>query len=287
MKAAFIVFVTVANTAAFGQVARSAGEVDRLRAINKTTAPGTSRAGSNTASGAQKNTTPPANSTSQNRHRAVNSRGENTASPFAGGIHAAGNASKPFDIPAAGNNNRLNRRGNNTISSTVPGGNDTTFNINTIAQSGVTTTSGAIDRSGQAQFGQTNWGRSRSTVGESQWTVPPPITASFNKELPAQNSATWSRNNVDTTLYSAGYKLGAHWVTTNYNRAGQRLDTRTEYPLIQPPRAVTVFMAKQPPGFDIESIYKVQVRGKPDAYEIRTKSGKTIYLNTEGMRINY
>lgn len=207
-----------------------------------------------------------------------------TTSPFAGGVHPADNAAKTFDTIPGRRNNSVN---NQTGTTTIAGGNDTTFNVNTVTQGGVTTTSGAVDRSGQAQFGQTNWGNSRGTIGESQWTIPPPITASFNKEFPSSNSATWTRNNVDTTIYSARYKSGAQWVTTNYSASGQRLDMRTEYPLIQPPRAVTVFIAKQPAGFQAETIYKLQVQGKPDVYEIRTRTGKTVYVNNDGMEVKY
>jgi len=169
----------------------------------------------------------------------------------------------------------------------IAGGNDTTFNIHSFSDGGVTTNLGAVDRSGQAQFGQTNWGNSRSTVGESQWTIPPPITASFNKEFPGSNRASWTRNNVDTTIYSARTKSGLQWVTTRYNAGGRRLDKRTEYPLVQPPRPVTVYLAKQPSGFLVANVYKLQVQGRADLYEIETSSGKKIYINNDGMEVNY
>ena len=189
-----------------------------------------------------------------------------------------------FDSSTTNRNNRTNTRN----STTIAGGNDTTFNVNTISSAGgVNTSSGAVDRSGQAQFGQSNWGTGRSTVGESQWTVPPPITASFNRDFPTSNSATWTRNSVDTTIYSAKYKSGAQWVTTNYNAQGQRIDMRTEFPLVQPPRAVTVYIAKQPANFQITTIYKLQVQGRPDMYEIETAGGKKIYINNDGMEVNY
>lgn len=218
-----------------------------------------------------------------NNNPATNGNSTN-ASPFVGGVYAGGNAGKTFDTLNTSNN--VNR-GNNTSSTTIRGGNDTTFNANTINNGGITTNSGAVDRSGQSQFGQTNWGSSRSTVGESQWTVPPPITASFNKQFPEANTATWTRNNVDTSIFSARYKSGVSWVTTNYNAAGQRLDMRTEYPLPQAPRPVSVFIAKQPANFEVVSIYKVEIQGKPDMYEVQTRNGKTIYVNNDGMEVNY
>jgi len=219
----------------------------------------------------------------RNSAGADSSTGGNTGntSPFAGGMHAADNAAKTFDTATNNTNNQAN--GNATIA----GGNDTTFNVNTVNQGGVTTNSGAVDRSGQAQFGQTNWGNSRSTVGESQWTIPPPITASFNKEFPAANTATWTRNNVDTSIYSARYQAGAAWVTANYNAAGQRLDMRTEVALLQPPRAVSIYLAKQPNNLQVAAVYKLQLQGKPDVYEIETASGKKFYINNDGMEVNY
>jgi hypothetical protein len=92
---------------------------------------------------------------------------------------------------------------------------------------------------------------------------------------------------VDTTIYSARYKSGAQWVTTNYNSRGQRLDMRTELPLIQPPRPVSVYIAKQPPGFKAATIYKLQVQGRPDMDEIETSAGQKIYINDDGMEVNY
>jgi hypothetical protein len=213
-----------------------------------------------------------------------NSTGEK--SPFAGGLYAGDKVVSTFDSATSGYNNAfINRR--NATNATVAGGNDTTFNVNSINQNGVTTSSGAVDRSGQSQFGQTNWGTSRSTIGESQWTIPPPITASFSREFPAINNATWSRNNIDTSVYSARYQSGASWVTTTYSNAGQRLDTKTEIALLQPPRPVSVYLAKQPPNFQLTNIYFVQMQGKPDTYALTTRTGKTIYLNSDGMEINY
>lgn len=217
------------------------------------------------------------NDTTRSSNSAANSNS------FVGGIRAGNNANAGFDSIQI-NKNSANTTTNNT---TILGGNDTTFNTNTISQGGVTTNSGAVDRSGQAQFGQTNWGNSRGTIGESQWTIPPPITASFNKEFPQPNNATWTRNNVDTTIYSARYKSGAQWITSNYNTSGERLDIRTEFPLLQPPRAVSVYLSKQPASFEAATIYKVQVEGKPDVYEIRTKNARTIYVNNDGMEVNY
>ncbi|MDB5191471.1 MAG: hypothetical protein JWQ96_1034 [Segetibacter sp.] len=207
---------------------------------------------------------------------------QNATTPFAGGIHAAPTAGERFDT--------LKNTTTNTVSAeavTVAGGNDTTFNINSINQNGVTTTSGAVDRSGQSQFGQTNWGRNnRNTIGESQWTVPPPITATFNKEFPAVNGQ-WSRSVTDTSTYAVRYQQGAQWVTSTYNATGQRLDMRTEIPLLQAPRPVSVFTAKQPQGFQISSISKLQIQGRPDVFEIRSGNGRTYYINNDGIEVKF
>jgi hypothetical protein len=216
----------------------------------------------------------------------ANATSSNAAkSPFVGGIHAAPNADKP--LHNAGSNtatNATNPNNNTNHGVSIAGGNDTTFNANTINQGGVTTNSGAVDRSGQSQFGQTNWGRNnRNTVGESQWTVPPPITSSFNKQFPGANSVEWQRNNVDTTQYVARYNFGGTWVSTTYNQGGEKLSTRTEIPLVQAPRPVSVYLAKQPSTFRIATISRLQLQGKPQVYEIKTSTGKTIYINDDGM----
>ena len=207
-------------------------------------------------------------------------------SPFAGGIHPGNNAAQKFDSVAPANPNSINNN-RSTTNATIAGGNDSAVNVNTITENGIPTNSGAVDKSGQAQFGQTNWGSNRGTVGESQWTVPPPITSSFNKDFPTVSNATWARSNLDTSVYSARYQSGAVWVTTNYNAAGQRLDSRSELALTAAPVPVTNYLSRQPKGFKATSIYKVQMQGKPDMYEIESNGGQTIYLNNEGMEVKH
>ncbi len=262
----------------------SATKVTRTNTINQTTS---NRAGKQPA---QANTPP-----TQTRQTITDKRLNGTAgteantspektttneSPFVNGVHPAENAARSFDTLAA-NSNIVNRSSQGGV--TIAGGNDTTFNSNTTIQNSVNTNSGAVDRSGQSQFGQTNWGRdTRNTVGESQWTIPPPITSSFNKEFPTANSATWSRNNADTSIYYARYKSGASWVTSSYNSGGERMETRFEIPLVQAPRAVSIYLAKQPSNVRIASVSKLQIQGKPDVYEIKTANGKTVYVNNDG-----
>ena len=234
-----------------------------------------------------------------NKDRAVDTpaAGSTAAkSPFVKGIHAAANANENFDsvnnninnLNSVNNvNNAANVNNPNVTGKPVAAPNDTVFNANTVPDNGVLTNSGAIDRSGNAQFGQTNWGNSRSTVGESQWTVPPPITASFTKEFPTATNATWSRNSKDTSIYSARYKTGDSWVTTNYNASGQRLDMRSEVPLVLLPPAVNNYVSKMPSNLQVTGITRWQVLGKADVYEIRTRVGKTIYVNNDGAEVNY
>ncbi|WP_207492057.1 hypothetical protein [Aridibaculum aurantiacum] len=222
-----------------------------------------------------------ASNTNINRQGASNAQPN---SPFVQGVYAAPNAARTFDtIVTQGPAARA------TVGTVVPGGNDTTFNVNTITTTeGVTTTSGAVDRSGQAQFGQTNWGDGvRNTVGESQWTIPPPITASFNREFPASNNAAWTRNQVDTNQYTVRYKAGTSWVTSTYDASGTRINMRTDIPLVQPPAPVSVFIAKQPATFQVASISRVQVQGRPEVYELRLANGKTTYVNTDGMEVRF
>ena len=206
-------------------------------------------------------------------------------SPFATGVHAAANAGEKFDTAGTNiNPNNVNNAAN--INTSVVNDNDTVYNANTITDNGMTTNSGAVDRSGQAQFGQSNWGSSRSTIGESQWTVPPPVKTSFTKEFPGAGNLKWSRNNTDTSIYSARYKSGDRWVTTNYSTSGQRLDTRTEVPLTLLPQNVSAYISKMPSDLTVVTITKWQVLGKSDVYEIQTKTGKIIYVNDDGEEVN-
>jgi hypothetical protein len=237
----------------------------------------------------QRTAIPPASRTAPVSN--VKGRSTNNAkkSPFVGGIYAAPNAAQPaFDTVGSAMSRNPNAIKNPTQAGvTIAGGNDTTFNAHSLNTQGVGTASGAEDRSGQSQFGQTNWGRNeRNTVGESQWTVPPPITASFNRDFPAQNAATWTRNNVDTNMYSVRYQSGATWIMSTYNATGNRVDTRTEIPLTQAPRPVNSFIQKQPSTFKVTTISKLQIQGKPDMYELRLSNGKTAYVNNDGMEVN-
>lgn len=209
-------------------------------------------------------------------------------STFVGGVYAGSNAAQTFDTTNPAINSNPNSIVNDTrVGTSIAGANDTTFNVNTISAQNGNNTSGAVDRSGQSQFGQTNWGRSeRNTVGESQWTIPPPITASFNKDFPAANSAAWTRNNVDTNMYAVRYRSGATWITSTYNAAGNRVDTRTEISLVNAPRPVSVFLEKQPSTFKLISISKLQIQGRPEVYELRLTNGKTAYVNNDGIEVN-
>lgn len=223
------------------------------------------------------NTTAP-NATTQGVNNAA-------TSPFVSGITAAPNAAKTYDTVVS-----IGPAANGTVGTVIPGGNDTTFNSNTIApNSAVGSTSGAVDRSGQSQFGQTNWGRNehRNTVGESQWTIPPPITASFNREFPQQYQATWIRNQVDTNQYSVRYKQGANWVTSTYDASGTRINMRTDIPLLQPPAPVSAFIAKQPSTFQVVSISRITIQGRPEVYELRLANGQSTYVNNDGMEVRF
>ena len=169
-----------------------------------------------------------------------------------------------------------------------PEGNDTTFNVNTLNNNGVGTNSGAVDRSGQSQFGQTNWGRNeRNTVGESQWTIPPPITASFSREFPAQSNVAWMRSRVDTNTYDVRFKSGANWVTSVYDATGNRINMRTEVPLQQSPTPVSSYMGKQPANIKIVSINRFQMQGRPEVFELKLSNGETTYVNNDGIEIKF
>lgn len=213
----------------------------------------------------------------------TSAKSTNTKSQFARGIHPAANAGERFDS-ATRNINVNNETADNAIARPAAP-NDTIFNANTITDNSVHTNSGAVDRSGRAQFGQSNWGNSRSTVGESQWTVPPPVTASFTKEFPSVGNLIWTRNNSDTSIYSARYKSGDSWITTNYSVSGQRLDTRTEVPLTLLPQPVNTYISKLPNDLQVSKVSKWEVLGKPDVYEIQTRTGKTMYVSSEGAEV--
>jgi hypothetical protein len=61
------------------------------------------------------------------------------------------------------------------------------------------------------------------------------------------------------------------------------MDTRFEIPLVQAPRPVSVYLAKQPSNIRLTSISRLQIQGRPEVYEIKTANGKTIYINNDGI----
>ena len=226
-------------------------------------------------------------STSTNSAKAAPTESTSTPkseSPFVGGIHPAKDAAKTFDTLNAATGATSNASAQAGITTTSVVGTDTIHNVNTTIENGVSTNSGAVDKSGQSQFGQTNWGRnSRNTVGESQWTVPPPVTTAFRRDFPDAASTTWRKNLTDSSLYFARYRSGANWAYTTYNANGERVSTHIEIPLVQAPRSVSVYLAKQPDDVRLTSISRLQMEGKPEVYEIKTSNGKTIYINNDGV----
>jgi hypothetical protein len=202
--------------------------------------------------------------------------------PFVGGIHASPTAGEKFD--SARLDPDLNGNPREVSVKPIAAPNDTVFNENSGSPTGVLSNSGAEDRSGNAQFGQTNWGNSRGTVGESQWTVPPPVTASFAKEFPTVNSVNWSRNE-DTSVYSVRYRTGESWVTSNYSSAGKKLDVRMEVPLFNVPTGVRNYISKLPNNLQVTTITRWQVVNRPDVYEINTRVGKVFHVNTDGQEV--
>ncbi len=207
------------------------------------------------------------------------------SSPFVSGIHAADNAAKKYDSVALVNPNNILNNSQPTVATGV--GNDTISNPNTIVQNGIATTSGAVDKSGQAQFGQTNWGSSRSTIGEGQWTVPPPVSSAFSKDLPTIKNVTWNRSNTDTAIYWARYQSGSDWIISSYNSTGNTLDRRTEISIQQLPSQLSGFIRSQPSPFQASSVYRLQIPGRQDLYEIRTPQNRIMYVNMNGEEVKY
>lgn len=204
--------------------------------------------------------------------------GKTQTTPFVSGIYAAPKAGKTFDSAA----NRTAITGASTNNQMITG-RDTILNRNTLNEGGIPTNSGAVDKSGQSQFGQSNW--QNNTVGESQWTVPPPVSATFNKQFGEMNNAVWSRNMGDTNMYRVRYQQNNVWIANTFTSAGQVMDTRTEIPLAQAPLGVTAYKARQPGTFEIITVNKYQPQGRPFVYELRLKDGRTIYVNEAGTEI--
>ena len=294
MKIALIIIMVVTTTHCYSQATTGSGRTRQKKTIRSSSNLNMVNPGSNNQNVKPRETITErylkSSATTRFSHDSSHrTAADSSSGPFVTGIHPANNAAKTYDtLNTPANANNVNGATSvNAGSTSIEPANDTVFNANSIKENGITTTSGAVDRSGQAQFGQANWGDSRGTVGEGQWTVPPPITASFNKQFPAVNNATWTRNNRDTSIFSARYNNGTSWIIMNYNAAGERLDMRTEFSLPQPPRPVSIFIAKQPADFQAAAIYRLQVPGKPDLYEIQTKTGRTIYINNDGNTVSF
>ena len=220
---------------------------------------------------------------------ADSSRGSNNIkeeSPFASGMYAAPDAKKKFDsIPAPNPNNiENNTRATIAVNNVQQ---DSVANSNTLIESGLPTNSGAVDKSGQAQFGQSNWGASRGTVGEGQWTVPPPAMASLTHDYPNASNVSWNRNSLDSSQYAARYRAGSDWVLAFYNANGNRIDRRIEMSVEQLPQPVRGYIKNQSSNFPSSTVSKLQIQDTQQVYEVKNKDGLTIYIDENGREIRF
>jgi hypothetical protein len=135
---------------------------------------------------------------------------------------------------------------------------------------------------GNNQSADNKWGR--NTIGESQWTPTSTIASSFTRDFPNVSGATWIRDVRDTTIYSARYRTGDYWTTSTYNTSGSRIDTRTELPLTNLPRPVSLYSDKQRANnLQLEQITKIERTAKSIIYEVRLNSGRVVYINSDGV----
>lgn len=127
------------------------------------------------------------------------------------------------------------------------------------------------------------WGR--NTLGESQWTPSPSISAGFSKDYPEVTDITWMRDARDTSNFSVRYRNGNWWSVSTYSGAGARLDTRTQLDFDDLPRPVSFFIERHFVNTHPQKVVRVERPYKIDFYELRFSAGRVVYIDGDGREI--
>jgi hypothetical protein len=113
--------------------------------------------------------------------------------------------------------------------------------------------------------------------------APAPVLKSFTTDYPNITDATWSNSKGN---WSATYNSNGMQTVTTYHANGTRMDTRTTYPVAQAPQAVLTYQQNNP-GFTASRIIMISRPDMNDIYELRSSTGQTIYIDTNGSVTTY
>lgn len=118
---------------------------------------------------------------------------------------------------------------------------------------------------------------------KTKMKAPAPVLKSFTTDYPDITTANWSNSRGNWT---ATYTTNGMQTVTTYHANGNRVDTRTTYPVSAAPQAVLTYQQNNP-SFKASRIVMISRPDQSDIYELRSTSGETIYIDGNGTVTTY
>jgi hypothetical protein len=108
--------------------------------------------------------------------------------------------------------------------------------------------------------------------------APHQVTSSFTAEYPNASNVVWTKSRGDWT---SAYNVNGYRTVATYHANGKRVDTRTYYPVAQPPQPVIIYQ-QSVPSIKLGRIIQIDLPGSTPVYQLRTTTGKLLYVNSAG-----
>jgi hypothetical protein len=113
--------------------------------------------------------------------------------------------------------------------------------------------------------------------------IPPGLAKKFGTEHPGVSNLTWKSAGKN---YMAKYKANSYWTTTTYTRDGQTVETKTFFPPNKSPNAISLYKAAHPSAH-IGNVVRLELPQKEPVYRVEIQKGEFVYLNDNGIRVNF
>jgi hypothetical protein len=114
-------------------------------------------------------------------------------------------------------------------------------------------------------------------------SVPAGITRHFSTNYPAVTNTRWTRSGNN---YMATYKKNSLRTTTTYTLDGKIVETRSFIPATSLPNVVTTY-SKANPLVQVGNVVRLQLPDKEPVYRIEVQNGQYVYLNDNGLKVNF
>jgi hypothetical protein len=109
--------------------------------------------------------------------------------------------------------------------------------------------------------------------------APKQVANSFAADYPNAGNVVWTKSRGNWT---SAYTVNGYRTVATYHANGKRVDTRTYYPVAQPPQPVVVYQ-QSAPSIKLGRIIQIDVPGSTPVYQLRTSTGKLLYVNNSGV----